>query len=289
MPITFFCPVCNVKVDIPDRMGGKSAPCPSCGNVIDVPRQGRSPASLRLSRRIRVLLPWLFAGAALAGLAVALGALVELGSVRTSLEGDLKTLQGKLGELESRAAAAPAPAAPVRPAAPPERRSAEAGDHAALQREIASLRDADEELHRKLQDLEGEIARLRGVPAPAPVKPVEVADDEDIEIKIDAKQDALSGRPRFTFAGPATNSGTKLAPVVLISIRVIGFQGLNPMTRQPVATVSYAATLTERIRSLPPGTTANVVKDLFPTDPALLSREVLWEPQFEVSTRVLKE
>jgi hypothetical protein len=289
MPISLFCSVCNVKVEVPDRMAGKSSPCPSCGNVIDIPSPDRAHAGSRMGRKLRGLLPWLLAGAALVGLAAAFVSISELHAARQSLDENLKDLRAKLSDLESRAVAGARPAAPADPTPAPK--PAASDTHDALQREIAALHGTDEELLRKLQELDGEIVRLRGTPAtpaPKPVEVVETADDEDIEIKIDAKQDPLAPRPRFTFTGHATNTGSKQAPVVLISIRVIGFQGLNPVTRQPVTTAAYAATLTERIRSLPPGTTANVMKELYPTDAALLSREVVWSPQFEVSAKVQK-
>ena len=112
---------------------------------------------------------------------------------------------------------------------------------------------------------------------------------DHIEIRMDGRPDPLAPRPRFLFVGAAANTGNRHAPSVQVTIRVTGFRGFDPATRQPVTVVSYAATLTERVRSLPPGTTAPVVKDLFPNDPALLSPNVLWEPQFEVSAKVLRE
>jgi hypothetical protein len=242
-----------MKVEVPERLAGKSSPCPSCGNVIDIPSADRSHAGLRTGRRLKMLLPWMFAGVALVGFGMAFFAVSELRSARESLETDLRTLQTKLSDLESRAGAPARPAAPV-DAPPAPKTAATPDDHAALQREIAALHGTDEELLRRLQDLDGEIVRLRGTPsppAPKPVDIVEIADDEDIEIKIEAKQDPMAPRPRFTFSGHATNSGTKPAPVVLISIRVIGFQGLNPVTRQPVTSAPSAASLTERIRSAP--------------------------------------
>jgi len=294
MPISLFCPVCSVKVEFPDRLAGKSAPCPSCRNAVDVPASGRPSLAARLARRLRAALPWLVAAGAVAAF-VADRAGREERPDRSVLERDLQDLRVKVKALEAKGGDTvtkppePAPPGPDASPAPPKPNAA--ADAAALHKDFAAAREANEALQQKVQDLEAEVAKLKSAP-PRPVEPapaVEVADDDDIEIRMDGRPDPLAPRPRFLFIGTAANTGNRHAPSVQVTVRVTGFRGFDPVTRQPVTIVSYAATLTERVRSLPPGTTAPVVKDLFPGDPALLSRNVLWEPQFEVSAKVLRE
>ncbi len=295
MPISLFCPVCNVKVEVPERLAGKSAPCPSCGNVIDVPRGGRPSGASRLARRLKAAAPVLVSALALIAAAVAWIQVAGLRSERKGLKDDLSRLQERVAAMEPAAARAPAERIENPPA--PVSSAVSADDHAALRRELGALRAAHDSLLRKVEDLEAELARPGeepppAVPAPSPVPapaPPALANDEDITINMKGELDALSPRPRFVFVGTVANAGIRNAPVVQISIRVTGFHGLDPVNRQLVTSVSYAATLTERVVSLPAGTRAQVLKDLFPTVPALITREVFWDPQFEVSARVLPE
>jgi hypothetical protein len=295
MPISLFCPVCSVKVEFPDRLAGKSAPCPSCRNAVDVPASGRPSLASRLARRLKAALPWLVAAAAVAAFVADRAGREDPGPDRTALERDLQDLRAKVKALEAKGGdAATRPPEPATPgpdalSVPPKPNAA--ADAAALHKDLAAAREANEALRQKVLDLEAEVAKLKSAP-PRPVEPapaVEVADDDDIEIRMDGRPDPLALRPRFLFIGTAANTGNRNAPSVQVTIRVTGFRGFDPVTRQPVTIVSYVATLTERVRSLPPGTTAPVVKDLFPSDPSLLSRNVLWEPQFEVSAKVLRE
>jgi hypothetical protein len=300
MPISFFCPVCNVKVELPDRLAGKTAQCPFCRNPIDVPAQGRVPAAGRLGRRLWTLLPVLIAAVILAVLIVLL---IDVKSSIRALEEDLGSIRRKLADVGAAAkrraeepppvqkSPAPAPA-PPRPADATARPAAATDDHATLIRDLTALRDAQEGILAKLRDIEDELAKRRGAPlsAPAPVASrVEIAEDDDIDIKVDVKQDAALPRPKFTFTGIVTNTGTHPAPVVQISIRMTGFQGLDPVTRQPIALVPHSATITERIRSLAPGASANLWKEFSPAEPALFPRELSWLPQFEATARVLRE
>jgi len=295
MPISLFCPVCSVKVEFPDRLAGKSAPCPSCRNAVDVPASGRPSLAARLARRLRAALPWLVAAGAVAAFVADRAGREETGPDRSVLERDLQDLRVKVKALEAKGGDTvtkpPEPATPGPDASPAPPKPNAAADAAALHKDLAAAREANEALQQKVQDLEAEVAKLKSAP-PRPVEPapaVEVANDDDIEIRMDGRPDPLAPRPRFLFIGTAANTGNRHAPFVQVTVRVTGFRGFDPVTRQPVTIVSYAATLTERVRSLPPGTTAPVVKDLFPGDPALLSRNVLWEPQFEVSAKVLRE
>jgi cell division protein FtsB len=297
MPISLFCPVCSMKVEFPDRLAGKSAPCPSCRNAVNVPATGRPSLAARLALRMKTALPWLVAAVALAAFAVShLGREKPDPDRASALERELQDLRANVKALEAKQAdaaakpSAPAPPDPDALPAPPPKPPA-GGDVAALQKDLAVARETNETLQQKVQDLETEVAKLKSAsPRPAdPLPAIEMADDDDIEIRMDGRPDPLAPRPRILFVGTAANTGNRHAPAVQVTIRVTGFRGLDPVTRQLVTDVSYAATLTERIRSLPPGTTAPVVKDLLPSDPALLNRNVLWEPHFEVSAKVLKE
>jgi hypothetical protein len=292
MPVTLFCPVCNVKVDVPSRLAGKSAPCPSCGNVIDIPRQ-EAPAAPRLIRRLKTALPWMIAAAAAAALVVETAILLGLRSDHRTLAGTVRSLATRVDALEASSRTAPdagmpdtdAPPPPDVPDVPPDLPPPPASeDTDELRRDVASLRDVMQSLVQRIREIEDTPA------TPVDMRlPPDIATDDDIEVRMIAKQEAVLPRPRFVFTGTATNAGSKSAPVVKVTIRVTAFQGVDPVTRQPVTLVSHAAQLTEHIRSLPPGTTATVWKDFAPDDPALLTRDLAWEPQFEVSTRVAQE
>ncbi len=293
MSISLFCPVCSVKVEVPDRLAGKSAPCPSCGNVVDIPKGDRPAGASRLVRRLKSVAS--LAVAALALLAAAL-AWIQVSGSRDAISGlqeEVEALQEKVAGLEAARAvpARPADARAVpRPDATPP--AVTAADHAALRRELEGLRESHEGLQQRVHELEADLTGPKK-PAPTPEVPVpvlpELASDEDIALDFKGQLDAMAPRPRFVFVGNVANAGSRSAPVVQITIRVTGFQGLDPINRQIVTAVSYAASMTERVRSLPPGTRAQVIKDLFPNDPALLTRDVVWEPQFEASAKVLRE
>jgi|GEM_PF-3986265 len=290
MPIPLFCPVCHVKVEVPDRLAGKSAPCPSCGNVVDIPNAERPGTPSRATRRLKAIaVP---AAAALAMLASVLAWFrsTETQKAVSDLQTEIRILRENASAPE-RLAPAPPPPAPTPAPAPP---TASADGQAAIRREIADLREAHEALQQRMQELESDLASaMKPLPAapsiPAAPPPPELASDEDITMDIKGQLDATSPRPRFLFVGTVANAGLRNAPVVQIVIRVTGFQGLDPVNRQLVTSVSYAASLTERIRSLPPGTRAHVVKDLIPSDPALFTRDVIWEPQFEAGAKVLRD
>jgi hypothetical protein len=294
MPITFFCPVCNVQVEVPDRLAGKTAPCPVCRNAIDVPAPSRPAGAGHHARRLR---PALFGIAAACASAVLVALLITVQTASRALEEEVGAIRQRLAALETAAAhhaqeppPTPKPIAPTPtppPAAPPKLAAA-LDDHAALTRDIAALRDTQEGIFAKLRDLEDAFAKSKGAPAPA-APPPEIASDDNIEVKLTVRLDGSLPRHRFIFTGTVTNTDTKPAPVVQVTIRITSFHGHHHVTRQPVTTIMHTATLSERIRSLPPGTTSNIWKEYYPAEPAILSREFAWVPQFEVTTRVLAE
>lgn len=287
MPVTLFCPVCNVKVDVPDRLAGKSAPCPVCRTLIDIPLQDRAPAA-HLLRRAASAAPWIVAGLVLAVLAWESVHLAELTDANRSLREQIGVLQGQIGALSERAQAPPvAPPAPAAP--PPVEPAAPLGpdERAELQRRIAALNEALSASHLRARELEGELARVRGESAARVSE--ETAADEDIETRVNVKADATGPRIKFAFEGRATNTGKRPAPVVQIALTVTQFQGLNPLTNDVVAFVPHAAAQTERLRNLGPGETRSFWMELAPAEPALLRRDVTWEPQYSVAARVTRE
>jgi hypothetical protein len=284
MAVTLFCPICNVKVDVPDRLAGKSAPCPVCRSPIDIPLHDRTTAVERALRRLAAAAPWLAAGVVLAALGVETVQLAELTEANRALKTEVEALRSKLAEAPpAPPAPAPAPKAPVEPPAPlgPDER-------AELQRKVASLQEALSAHVLKLREMEDELARQRGEASAAGAS-AEVASDADIETRVTVKTEAVGPRLKFTFEGRATNTGQKPAPAVLITLTVTQFQGLHPVTGEAVAFVPHSAAPEERLRNLAPGDTRTFWIELTPADPALMRRDVAWTPQYVVEAKVLRE
>lgn len=290
MPVTLFCPICNVKVDVPERLAGKSAPCPVCRNLIDIPLNDKSGAAGQYLRRLLAAAPWLAAGVVAAGLLAESLYLSDLREANESLRRDLRALRDQLTAQEAKqairdaapsapAAALPAPAAPVQ-VTPDER--------ADFQRMNAELREALGAQTLQLRRLENEIARLKGEAAAATETP-ETAADEDIEAKVSVKADTAGPRIKFTFEGRATNTGKKPAPTVEITVNVTQIQGLHPLNNDVVSFVPQTATLRERLRNLVPGESRAFWLELMPNDPGLLRRDLTWQTQHTVSAHVTRE